>query len=206
MTLNTAYTRYLLLAGAMIALWLAMLLLGAGNIDRDVLLALYAGDEPWLALAAIWLTKLGNWWTVVPITLAGAAWLFYKRKTWAAITLLICSFGARLLVILQKDYFSRLRPEEHLRMVEVHYMSFPSGHASNAIVAYFALALLLFDDPQRKRIAAGVTLVLAFLIGISRPMLGVHWPSDVIAGWAFGLFWVALVFSVMKRWKPAVRR
>ena len=206
MTLNAADTRYLLLAGAMIALWLAMLLLGAGNIDRDILLALYAGDEPWIALAAIQLTKLGNWWTVVPITLAGAAWLFYKRKTWAAITLLICSFGGRLLVILQKDLFARMRPEEHLRMVEVHYMSFPSGHASNAIVAYFALSLLLFEDSARRRIAAIGTLVLALLIGFSRPALGVHWPSDVIAGWAFGLFWVALVFSVMKRWKPAVRR
>ena len=73
-------------------------------------------------------------------------------------------------------------------------------------LATFALALLLFDDPRTKRIAAGVTLVLAFLIGISRPMLGVHWPSDVIAGWAFGLFWVALVFSVMKLWKPAAKR
>jgi undecaprenyl-diphosphatase len=206
MTLNTADMRYLLLAGAMIAIWLAMLLLGAGNIDRDVLLALYAGDEPWIALAAIQLTKLGNWWTVVPITLVGAAWLCYKRRTWAAISLLICSFGARVLVILQKGYFARLRPEEHLRMVEVNYMSFPSGHATNAIVAYFALALLLFDDPRHKRIAAAVTLVLAFLIGISRPVLGVHWPSDVIAGWALGLFWVALVFTVMKRWKPAVRR
>src|SRR5688500_15353928 len=138
MTLNAADTRYLLLAGAMIALWLAMLLLGAGDIDRDVLLALYAGDEPWIALAAVWLTKLGNWWTVVPVTLLGAAWLFYRRRSWAAVTLLICSFGGRILVILQKDYFARLRPEEHLRMVEVNYMFFPSGHASNAIVAYFA--------------------------------------------------------------------
>ena len=206
MTLNAADMRYFLGAAALIAVWLAMLLLGAGNVDRDVLLALYAGDEPWIALAAIWLTKLGNWWTVVPITLAGAAWLFYKRRTWAAITLLICSFGARVLVILQKAWFARLRPEEHLRMVEVNYMSFPSGHATNAIVAYFAMALLLFDDARHKRIAAGATLALAFLIGISRPILGVHWPSDVIAGWAFGLLWVTLVFGVMERWKPAVRR
>ena len=206
MTLNAADMRYFLGAAALIAVWLAMLLLGAGNVDRDVLLALYAGDEPWIALAAIWLTKLGNWWTVVPITLAGAGWLFYKRKTWAAITLMICSFGARVLVILQKAWFARLRPEEHLRMVEVNYMSFPSGHATNAIVAYFAMALLLFDDPGQKRTAAALTLVLAFLIGISRPILGVHWPSDVVGGWAFGLLWVTLVFGVMERWRPAVTR
>jgi len=206
MTFNAAQVRYLLIAGLLAALWMAMLTLGAGNIDRDVLLALYAGDEPWIAHAAIWLTKLGNWWTVVPITLAGAAWLFYKRGSWPALTLLICSFGGRILVILQKDYFARMRPEEHLRMVEVNYMSFPSGHATNAIVAYFALAILLFEDPRRRRIAAVATLVLALLIGLSRPALGVHWPSDVIAGWAFGLLWAGLVFAVMQRWKPPVRR
>jgi undecaprenyl-diphosphatase len=206
MTFDAAQLRPALLAVLLFALWGAMLLLGAGNIDRDVLLALYAGDEPWIALAAIGLTKLGNWWTVVPVTLAGAAWFFYQRKPWAALTLLICSFGGRILVILQKDYFARLRPEEHLRMVEVNYMSFPSGHATNAIVAYFALALLLFEDPKHRRIAAACALALALLIGVSRPALGVHWPSDVIAGWAFGLLWVGLVFAVMKRWKPAVRR
>jgi membrane-associated phospholipid phosphatase len=206
MTFDAAQVRPVLLAVVLIALWVAMLLLGAGNIDRDVLLALYAGDEIWIALASIWLTKLGNWWTVVPLTLLGAAWFFYKRRPWAALTLLICSFGGRVLVILQKDYFARLRPEEHLRMVEVNYMSFPSGHATNAIVAYFALALLLFEDPKHRRIAAACALALALLIGVSRPALGVHWPSDVIAGWAFGLLWVGLVFAVMKRWKPAVRR
>jgi undecaprenyl-diphosphatase len=206
MTSDAASLKSLIAAALLAAIWVAMLLLGAGNIDRDVLLALYAGDEPWIALAAIGLTKLGNWWTVVPVTLAGAAWLFYRRRSSAALTLLICSFGGRVLVILQKDFFARMRPEEHLRMVEVNYMSFPSGHASNAIVAYFALALLLFEDPTHRRIAAIGTLVLALLIGFSRPALGVHWPSDVIAGWAFGLLWVGLVFAVMERWKPAVRR
>ena len=206
MTSKAIQPRSLFLAAFLVALWLAMLLLGAGNIDRDVLLALYAGDEPWIALAAIVLTKLGNWWTVVPVTLAGAGWLFYKRGSWPALALLICSFGGRVLVILQKDLFARLRPEEHLWKVEVNYMSFPSGHASNAIVAYFALALLLFEDPKQKRIAAACALVLALLIGVSRPVLGVHWPSDVVAGWAFGLVWVGLVFAVMKRWNPPVRR
>jgi undecaprenyl-diphosphatase len=207
MTFNAAQVRLYLFAGLLFAIWLGMLLLGAGNLDRDVLLALHADNERSLANAALWLTTLGNWWTVVPITLAGATWLFYKRRTWAAATLLICSFGGRLLVIMQKDYFARMRPEEHLRMVEVHYMSFPSGHATNAIVAYFALALLLFEDPHKRRVAVACTLVVALLIGLSRLVLGVHWPSDVIAGWSFGLLWVGLVFAIFRhRLKPETAR
>jgi membrane-associated phospholipid phosphatase len=199
MTFNAAQVRPYIVAALLFAIWLAMLTLGAGNVDRDVLLALHADNERAIADAAVWLTILGNWWTVVPVTLAGAAWLFYKRRRWPAVALLACSFGGRVLVILQKDYFARMRPEEHLRMVEVHYMSFPSGHATNAIVAYFALALLAFEDPQRRRIAVACTLVLALLIGLSRPVLGVHWPSDVIAGWSFGLLWVGVVLAVLHR-------
>lgn len=187
-------------------LWLAMLLLGAGAADRALLLALYAADEPWLALFALGFTKLGDWWTVVAVTLAGALWLLWRGNRWGALTLLVASFTGRVLVILQKAYFARLRPEEDMRLVEVSYQSFPSGHAANPTIAYLTLALLLFDDPRQRRIAAGGVLALAFLIGISRPMLGVHWPSDVVAGWAFGLLWAMLVLAVMERWKPATRR
>ena len=196
----------MLLAGLLIALWIAMLLLGTGTVDRELLLALYAHDEPWLALVALGFTYLGNWWTVVGVTLAGALLLLYRRKRWGALMLLVASFTGRALVILQKAYFARLRPEENMRLVEVSYQSFPSGHAANSTIAYVALALLLFDDPKHRRVAAGGAMALALLIGISRPMLGVHWPSDVIAGWAFGLFWMTLVFVVMERLKPGVRR
>ena len=204
-TSSSSYLRPALLAGVFVLLWLSMLLLGAGAVDRTILLALYTRDEPWLALAAFCFTYLGNWWTVVAVTIAGASWLFYKRRRWEALTLLIASFTGRALVILQKDYFARLRPDENLRLVEVHYESFPSGHAANSTIAFVALALLLFDDPGRRRIAAACAMGLALLIGVSRPMLGVHWPSDVVAGWSFGLLWIALVFAVMRRWKPARR-
>lgn len=182
-----------------------MLLFGAGPADRDLLLALYARDEPWLALAALGLTYLGDWWTVVVVTLVGAVWLLYRGKRWAALTLLIASFTGRALVILQKAYFARLRPEENIRLVEVSSLSFPSGHAANSTIAYVTLALLLFDDPRHRRIAAALSVALAFLIGLSRPMLGVHWPSDVVGGWAFGLFWAGMVLTVMQRWRPARR-
>jgi membrane-associated phospholipid phosphatase len=202
MTSNLLPARPVLLAGILAPLWLAMLLLGAGAVDRDILYALYTRDEPLLAQAAIGVTQLGNWWTVVGVTLIGALLLFYQGKRWGALTLLIATFTGRALVILQKDYFARLRPEENLRLVEVSYQSFPSGHAANPTIAYVALALLLFDDPKRRRVAVLTAMVLALLIGISRPMLGVHWPSDVVAGWAFGLMWIALIFAMMERWKP----
>ena len=202
MTSNLLPARPVLLAGILGLLWLAMLLLGAGAVDRDILYALYTRDEPLLMQAALGVTQLGNWWTVVGVTLAGALLLFYRGKKWGALTLLIATFTGRGLVILQKDYFARLRPEEHLRLVEVSYQSFPSGHAANPTIAYVALALLLFDDPKRRRVAVITALVLALFIGISRPMLGVHWPSDVVAGWAFGLLWIALIFAIMERWKP----
>jgi undecaprenyl-diphosphatase len=202
MTSNLLPARPVLLAGILGLLWLAMLLLGAGAVDRDILYALYTRDEPLLMQAALGVTQLGNWWTVVGVTLAGALLLFYRGKKWAALTLLIATFTGRGLVILQKDYFARLRPEENLRLVEVSYQSFPSGHAANPTIAYVALALLLFDDPKRRRVAVITAMALALLIGISRPMLGVHWPSDVVAGWAFGLLWIALIFAIMGRWKP----
>ena len=186
--------------GALAALWLAMLLLGTGDVDRAVLMALYAGDEPWLALAATGFTYLGNWPTVVVVTILGAAWLLYRGKRRAALVLLIASFSGRLLVILEKAYFARLRPEEHLRMVEVHYQSFPSGHSANSMIAYLCIALLAFEDPKQRRWAAAGAVLLSLLIGLSRPMLGVHWPSDVVAGWSFGLFWTMLVLGLAEMW------
>jgi undecaprenyl-diphosphatase len=190
---------------ALAALWLAMLLLGAGPVDRAILLSLYAGDQPWLALAALGFTFLGNWPTVVVATMLGAVWLLYRGKRRSALMLLVASFTGRGLVILEKAYFARLRPEENLRLAEVHYQSFPSGHSANSMIVYLGIALLAFDHPQHRRMAISAALLLSFLIGISRPILGVHWPSDVVAGWSFGALWLLMVLAVGKRIKPAGR-
>lgn len=193
--------RTLALIGLLAAVWLAMLLSGTGAADKAVLLSLYAGDRPWLAVSALGFTYLGNWPSVVVATLLGAAWLLYREKRRAAVLLLVASFTGRGLVILEKAYFARLRPEENLRLAEVHYESFPSGHAANSMVVYLGLALLAFDDPQHRRVAVCAALLLTFLIGLSRPMLGVHWPSDVIAGWAFGALWLLLILVLGERFK-----
>jgi membrane-associated phospholipid phosphatase len=190
--------RILIALAALAAIWTAMLLFGAGDVDREVLLRVYVREYPWIVLVAIGLTYLGSWPAVVVVTLAGAAWLFYRKRQRAALLLLVASFAGRVLVILQKAYFARLRPEEHIRLVEVHYESFPSGHSANTMIAFVALALLA--APAAKRAwAAGGAILLSMLIGLSRPMLGVHWPSDVLGGWAFGLFWVILLFALSSR-------
>jgi len=192
-----------LIMATLAALWLAMLLFGTGEADKAVLLSLYAGDRPWLALAALGFTYLGNWPTVVVATVLGAGWLLYRGKRRAAVLLLVASFTGRGLVILEKAYFARLRPEENLRLAEVHYQSFPSGHAANAMIVYLGLALLAVDDPGNRRRAVAAALLLTFMIGLSRPMLGVHWPSDVVAGWSFGALWLALVLAAGERLKPS---
>ena len=197
--------RTLLLAAGFAAVWLAMLSLGAGPADQAILLRLYAGDQPWLALAALGFTYLGNWPTVIVVTLLGAIWLLYRGRRRAALLLLVASFSGRVLVILEKAYFARLRPEENLRLAEVHYQSFPSGHAANSMIVYLGLALLAADDSEHRRWAVAAALSLTFLIGLSRPMLGVHWPSDVVAGWSFGALWLLLVLAIGERIRPARR-
>jgi len=191
----------LLVIAGLALLWLAMLLFGAGDVDRSVLLSLYAGDEPWLALAAIGISYLGTWPVVVIITLIGSGWLFYRGQRRAALLLLIASFSGRAMVILEKAYFARLRPEEHLRLVEVHYQSFPSGHSANSMIVFLGLALLGFGDSVHRHRAIAAALLLSFLIGLSRPMLGVHWPSDVIGGWSFGALWVLLICAIGEKWR-----
>ena len=184
------------------ALWLAMLLLGAGPVDRGVLLAVYAGDEPWLALAALGFTFLGNWSTVIVVTVLATAWMLYRGQRRRALLLLVASLTGRGLVILEKAYFARVRPDENLRLAEVHYQSFPSGHSANAMIVYLGIALLAFDKAEHRRVATAAALLLTFLIGFSRPILGVHWPSDVIAGWAFGALWLLLVMAAGERLMP----
>jgi undecaprenyl-diphosphatase len=192
--------RYTFVALAVLAaLWLAMLLLGAGSVDRGVLFALYAADEPWLALAAMAFTFLGNWSTLVPATLIGAALLLWKRGWQQALLLVFISLSGRGLVLLQKGWFARVRPEENMRMVDIHGLSFPSGHSANSMMVYLTFALLMASDRQRRAWAAAA-IALSLLIGISRPMLGVHWPSDVVSGWSFGLLWTLVCLRVTERY------
>jgi undecaprenyl-diphosphatase len=119
-----------------------------------------------------------------------------------AILVLIVALG-RFVVELQKYQFDRERPDPHGHLVAVHNMAFPSGHSSNAMMAWLAIALLA--APARYRVPAIlIALLLAALTGLSRLVLAVHWPSDVAGGWAFGAAWVLLLASFAERAPPSI--
>jgi undecaprenyl-diphosphatase len=178
----------------LVAVWLAMLLIGRG-FDQAVVRAVHVDDAA-IALPVVLITGLGDWQILLATTAFGAAWLIYRRQGRMALLLVAWTLAGRALVGVQKLAFGRVRPEFDVPTVGTAGFSFPSGHSANATLVYLMIALLvLTPGAQRRRglIAAGIA---AFLIGISRVLLGAHWPSDVIAGWAFGLLWVLIGWRV----------
>jgi undecaprenyl-diphosphatase len=175
-----------------------MMVGGTGPVDLALLRLLYSENEPALRSAALFVTLFGQWQALVPLTLLGAAWLLYRRHSRSALLLLAVVLIGRGLVELQKWAIGRLRPEDLAHLVPVKSLSFPSAHAANSMILFLVLALLV--APKRHRPAAvAAALAGTFLIGVTRPMLGVHWPSDVVGGWAFGAWWALVVLWMAER-------
>ncbi|MGQ0590085.1 MAG: phosphatase PAP2 family protein [Sphingosinicella sp.] len=186
---------YLALVGLALA-WAAMLLFGGMEFDRGLLLVAYAGRDPTVTEVARWLTELGGFPVLIAATAAGAAWLLWRREWRSALLLAALPLSGRLLVELQKEWTERLRPDANEPLVAVETLAFPSGHAANATLVWLGLALLLPRSERMRAFAVWGAVWLALAVGISRVMLGVHWPSDVIAGWSFGLFWTLLILRL----------
>ena len=81
-------------------------------------------------------------------------------------------------------------------VVLTHSLSFPSAHAANSMIVFPALVLFLI--PQRRGPAMVAAIVASLLVGASRPLLGVHWPSDVVAGWAIGAAWLLIMWPMAR--------
>jgi membrane-associated phospholipid phosphatase len=176
--------------------WAAMLLFGGMEFDRGLLIVAYAGRDPKVTEAAHWLTELGGFPVVIGATIIGATWLLWRREWRNALLLVALTLSGRLLVELQKEWTERLRPDANEPLVVVETLAFPSGHAANATLVWLGLALLLPRAERARAFAVWGAVWLALAVGASRVMLGVHWPSDVIAGWSFGLFWTLLILRL----------
>lgn len=118
--------------------------------------------------------------------------LLFSRRFAAALFLAAASIGGATLNSLLKSLYGRARPEEPLRLIEIDSLSFPSGHAMSSATIYLTIAVLLAriaDRPREKIYIFAAALLLSGAVGLSRVYLGVHYPTDVIAGWAAGVAW-----------------
>lgn len=205
-------------------LWPTLVLLGLGALglaahiaeeigegepfpsDAAILLALRDPADPsrpvgpdWLLQSAIDVSALGGFTLLWAFGVAGVLYLVLRRRRAEAAWLAASLIGSAVINSAMKSLFGRARPDVVPHLAEVSTASFPSGHAMSAAAVYLTLAVMLAETDPRP---LGRTFIMAFMsllvvaIGCTRVYLGVHWPSDVVAGWCFGAAWALFVFAV----------
>ncbi len=196
----------LALAAALLFLMLKLgseILEGEGSaFDRMLLLALRVSGDPGTPIGPLWLrrtmldiTSLGGGTQLTLLVAFAAGLLIVRRAMRTALLLILATASGGILVALLKERFARPRPELVDHLVQVQSASFPSGHAANSAIVFLTLAALLMriETKRAERFYTfAVAILLTMAVGMSRVYLGVHWPSDVAAGWMLGSGWALL--------------
>ena len=197
---KTGQLRFVAALVALMAIWLAMLVGGDGPLDHRIYEALYVGNHATLVPIALFFTILGEPVILIIASFGVALWLWLAGHRHLPLVFLAIIMVGRGLSVLQKHWIFRERPDLEAHLVVVKTSSFPSGHANSSMIFYVMLALILARGTQWRRAVVAGAIILSLLIGLSRVMLGVHWPSDVIGGWAFGLLWLLLTLKIGQRY------
>jgi undecaprenyl-diphosphatase len=182
-------------------------------IDRALLLSLREKGDPadpigpgWVEEVGRDLTALGSVSVVALFTAAAGGYLWLARKRRAALLLVGAIASGELLGSALKAVFERPRPDLVAHRALVYTSSFPSGHSMMAAVAFITAGALLARAEPRRRVKVFImtcAIALTALTGASRVYLGVHWPTDVAAGWLAGAGWAAICWSIasfLERW------
>ena len=171
------------------------------GFDRAMLLSMRHKDDlspigpPAVQEAARDLTALGGTTDLFLVTLITCGFLLLDGRRRMALFVCGSVVGGLLLSTILKTTFQRPRPDLVPYGSYVSSASFPSGHSMLSAVIYLTLGALLARSQRRKLLKAYFLLVaacLSFLVGVSRVYLGVHWPTDVLAGWTAGASWAIL--------------
>ena len=182
------------------------------SLDTTILTSLRRADDPsrpigpgWLEGVVLDLTALGGPTVLWLVVLSVVGFLVLQTRYRTAIVVAATAASGDLLNAVLKNLFLRPRPEvvPHLRDVS-GTTSFPSGHAMESAIIYLTLGAMLMQLAERrltKLYCIGIAVFLTLLVGISRVYLGVHYPTDVAAGWMFGFFWASLCWIIAKRFE-----
>ena len=171
-------------------------------LDEQLLLSLRTEGQPddpigppWVEEVVRDLTAFGGLGVVVLVTAAVCGYLVLTRARAQALLVLVAVIGGAGISTLLKQLFDRARPDLVAHGMHAYQASFPSGHSMMAAVVYLTLGALLarLQPHRRQRVyVMSIAAALVVLVGLSRIYLGVHWPSDVAAGWAAGAGWAAI--------------
>ena len=152
------------------------------------------------------LSSLGSTPVMTLFTVLAAGCLCMAGRPARAAAVSLAMITGALAVTALKHGLGRARPDPAFAALVQEGLSFPSGHASMSAVFYLTVGVLVAQQQERLRMRAfliGVAAFMAGLVGLTRVMLGVHWASDVLAGWAFGAGWAALWFWIASHLRDA---
>ncbi|WOI53237.1 phosphatase PAP2 family protein [Parvularcula sp. LCG005] len=184
------------------------------SIDRSVMLALRnSGDlsQPigphWLVEGMADITALGGYSVLTLLMAMVFFYLLATRRIQSAFLTIFAVLSGTLMSTMLKMFFGRDRPDLVPHLVDATSASFPSGHSMLSAVSYLTLGVLLAQSHDSKRLRfmlMGYAVLITVLVGCSRVYLGVHWPTDVLAGWSFGAAWASLWWVIgwgLRRWR-----
>jgi membrane-associated phospholipid phosphatase len=174
--------------------------------DRPVLVFLHAHATDTLNRIMVWSSRAGSALVLVPVVITVAIYLYRQRvqaRTWFWV-LSVC--GAALLNFLAKYSFARARPSLWVSILPETTYSFPSGHAMESMAVATAIVFLVWNRGNWRWASLAFGSIFVLLVGASRIYLGVHYPSDVLAGWLASLAWVVGLVMIKKPWQEDIQR
>ena len=184
------------------------------TLDTALLLALRNPLDPGQALGPPWMgeimrdiTALGGTAVLSLLSLSVVGYLALLRRYDLALLVIVAVGGAMLLNLVLKLGFDRPRPELVPHLTEVYQTSFPSGHSMSSAATYLTLGAMMARVQPRRQLKVyflALAIAVMLVVGFSRVYLGVHWPTDVLAGWAAGAIWALLCWLVA--WYISQRR